>query len=256
MDTITQHPAPDATTAERGTARATTLTAAGITAAAAAATLLLPRRAAAAVKAPTLTFSDIPGTGDIKVLNYALALETLEADLYAQAVTRLQAIGASAANRAYVQEFAQVEADHRDFLKSALGSAAITATGQPLAGATFDFGMSTLNESQVIQLLYTVEDTGTKAYLGAIPQFQTLQYLGVAGSIQATEARHTAAIAILARLLGVTADGFGNPVETAPLANNNHGIDPNPGMAGSGAYTPDFVLSKVSGPNGFIVLPG
>ncbi len=225
--------------------RGAALAAAGIGLAA----LAAPRRAAAQATKPTLTFANIPGTGDIKVLQYALALETLEADLYAQAITRLTNLGLSSNDDAfrYVQQFAQIEADHRDFLRGALGANAITAPGQPLANASFDFGINSLDANGVLNLLYLVEDTGTKAYLGAIPFFDTYTYIAVAGGIQATEARHTAAVAAILRSRGVQTDPQGNPVVTAPLAQTNNGIDPI-------SLTPDLVLAAVSGPNGFIVL--
>jgi len=202
------------------------------------------------------TFTDaIFGTGDIKVLNYALALEAAEADLYVQALARLTTGGTASSGATftglgiaatepdvqYLQQFGRVEREHRDFLISALGTQAITATGKPLAGATFDFGIGSLDRRGVVDLIRTVEATGTQAYLGAIPFFATKTYLAVAGGIQATEARHTTAITIVQNSL------FNAQLPTAPLKNDNNGIDR--------ALTPDQVLAVVSGPNGFIVLP-
>ncbi|MBC8137452.1 MAG: ferritin-like domain-containing protein [Fibrella sp.] len=201
---------------------------------------------------PSLTFNDIPGTGDIKVLNYALALEAAEADLYSQALIRLTTGGningvnvaglglaASAPDVAYVAQFGRVEREHRDFLISALGAQAITNTA--LRGATFDFGIGLLDRPGIVNLLRVVEATGTEAYLGAIPFFETKTYLAVAGGIQATEARHTAVITAVQNTL------FGGSLPTAPLANVNNGIDD--------PQTPNEVLAIVSGPAGFIVLP-
>jgi hypothetical protein len=200
-----------------------------------------------------ITFAQIPGTGDIKVLNYALALEALEADLYRQALLRLQGggdvngitvpglgLGDNEVDVKYVKEFARVEREHRDFLNNALGSASIIGTGTNgiLRNAIFDFNIQTLSRQQVIDLLYTVENTGVQAYLGAIPSLATKTYLAVAAGIQATEARHTAAIAIVRNLL------FGPTLNTAPLANDNNGIDK--------TLLPDAVLAAV-GPN--IIIP-
>src|SRR5262249_27595267 len=102
-----------------------------------AAGLLAANRAAAVT--PPLTFKDIPGTGDVKVLNYALALEQLEADLYHQAILRLTTGGTNALGKDipglhlspdqqdvfFVKEFGKVEREHRDFLTKALGANAI-----------------------------------------------------------------------------------------------------------------------------------
>jgi len=199
------------------------------------------------------TFGDIPGSSaDIKVLNYALALEAAEAELYRQALLRLTTGGTingvavaglglstSAPDVKYVNSFGVVEAQHRDFLIAALGQQAITSTA--LAGATFDFAIGSLDRKGVVDLLRIVEATGTQAYLGAIPFFSTNTYLAVAGGIQATEARHTAVITEVQNSL------FGSALPTAPLANDNNGIE--------STLTPDAVLAIVSGPNGFIVLP-
>jgi hypothetical protein len=229
----------------------------------AAATFATAKKSRAAVS-PALTFANIPGSGDIQVLNYALALETLEADLYAQALLRLTTGGtnglgqtitglnlpASSADVLYITEFATVEAQHRDFLKGALGASAITATGMPLAGANFDFGFAdsaaTLNNTRqdIVSTIYTVEATGTAAYLGAIPSLSPgSKYLATAAAIQGTEARHTAAIAIVFNALGFT------PLkDTAPLVGQTENI------VGLGSVTsgidgtldPNTVLAAVS----------
>ncbi len=237
----------------------------GVAGALAATAILAPRPARAV--SPALTFSQIPGTGDIKVLNYALALEALEADLYNQAIMRLTGGGTNGLGRTipglglssgeldvkYLSEFSKVETEHRNFLNGALGSQSIIGTGSNgiLAKANFDFGFddSTKNSrQQVLELIYTAEATGVQAYLGAIPSFTTKDYLSAAAGIQGTEARHTAAIAIVYNLLGFTPRK-----DTAPLVGqttrildvaNTSGID--------GTLTPDQVLAAVSP---YIVLP-
>jgi len=199
---------------------------------------------------PALTYANIPGTGDVKVLNYALALEALETDLYKQAIQRLTNGGRNALGRQivglglnanspdvqYLREFAQVELQHRTFLDTALGSASLLRSA-PFNNAKFDFRMETLSRRQVVELVYTAEKTGVGAYLGAIPLFATRNYLQAAGAIQGTEARHTATVAIVLNKL------FRAGLNTAPLANQNNGID--------APIAPDTVLASVSP---FIVL--
>lgn len=203
----------------------------------------------------SISFTDaIFGTGDIKVLNYALALEALEADLYAQALLRLTTGGTNALGKTivglrlgdsngavrYLRDFGKIEAAHRDFFIGALGSNAITSTGKPFANAKFDFNFddtSVASQRYVLDLVQTAEKTGVGAYIGAIPSFVTTTYLQTAAAIQGTEARHTAIItAIINRQFGAT-----QPV--APLAGMNNGIDQ--------PIAPNTVLAAVSP---FIVL--
>ena len=101
---------------------------------------------------PNVSKNFATGTGDMLVLNYALTAETLEAELYRQAVLRLTTggtdmfgqtitgLGVTGPDVTYLQEFAQVEAQHRDFLTAALGNNWVTD-----AGAKFDFGFADTN---------------------------------------------------------------------------------------------------------------
>ncbi|MBC8109008.1 MAG: ferritin-like domain-containing protein [Anaerolineae bacterium] len=190
---------------------------------------------------PALTFADIPGSGDIKTLNYALSLEDLEADLYAQATMRLTGGGTNALGTAitglglgkkeidvrYVRQFGLVENQHRDFLRGAI----VAAGGTAISPFKYDFGMQSLNRKGVMDLVYTAEKTGVSAYLGATP-FISRTYLRTAVAIQGTEARHTAVIAAILNQL------FSEGLNVAPLASENGGRDL--------ALTPDQVLAAVS----------
>lgn len=195
---------------------------------------------------PPLRFADIPGTGNIKVLNFALALEDLETELYFQAVDRLTdggtggrdrppglqitglGIGESQRDVKFTRKFTTVEREHRDFLR-----AAITAAGGPVIQPfKYDFGINRLSRRQVVELVYTAEKTGVSAYLGAIPFFANKDFLGVAAAIQGTEARHTAIFA------DVINDLFGTPLDVAPQAKMNGGRDQ--------PLAPDAVLAAVS----------
>ena len=69
---------------------------------------------------------------DVKILNYALTLEFLEAAFYEQAVAN-RAYGSDAALKQFAEVVAVHERKHVDFLKGALGSKAIKSP-------TFDFG--------------------------------------------------------------------------------------------------------------------
>lgn len=161
----------------------------------------------------------LPGkTDDQKVLNYALTLEILEADLYRQALNLAtgrpltDALAASpsaytqgqlvssggldsfntAAGFAYLRDFAFVEAAHRDFLITALsGKPQVTRNAN---GYTFG-GPVNADLKSILTALLPLEETGVRAYLGAVPFVDAYKTIGqTAVSIYSTEARHSSAI--------------------------------------------------------------
>lgn len=221
---------------------------------AAASSVLIPRRSFAVT--PPLRFKDIPephylnlpglGAGrDVKVLNYALALEDLESDLYAQAVMRLTGGGTNKLGHtipglnlaayepdvAYITEFAPVEAKHRNFLRGSLNH---LINGIAIRQFKYDFGIESKSREEVVALVLDAEETGLRAYLGAVPKLKTKLFITAAAAIQGTEARHTTAITIVQNRLFNGA----NPKPVAPLANDNNGIDK--------PMEPDDVLAHVS----------
>ena len=241
------------------------------------------------VQIPSGPFSALTSapSPDIKVLNFALALETLEAELYRQAVLRLTTGGTdmfgntitglnvSGADVTYLTTFAAVEAEHRNFLTTALGGNWVTA-----AGAKFDFGFADTNNFgtpaltrlQTVQLVYAAEQTGVSAYLGgAGPGGLTPggAYLGIAASILGTEARHTTAVAIL---LNGPLFNESPKLATAPLAYPVNDVGTANGIGLDTALSPDVILNggtsnkvapdttvsgtgvinPISGPNGFV----
>jgi hypothetical protein len=249
----------------RSLLRGATIAALGLTAAG----LLAPRRAAATIP------STIPGTGDIQVLNYALLLEDLEAELYAQALIRLgstagtspkasssvgtiQPLSVTGPDVTYITEFAPVEAAHRDFLIGVItnaGSTPITVSSP----FKYDFGIQNATRQQVLDTVLEAEATGVQAYLGAITYFSTKSpYLPTAAAIQGTEARHTSVLTIVRNLLssqGLVNDPIapvaplrGDPAITPTAGNYNNSL-PNQGT-GEGrdlAMDPSEVYNRVSG---------
>ena len=127
------------------------------------------------------------GTGDTGVLNYAYALEQLEAAFYT-AVTASFYTGATAAEQSILNDIKNHEVIHRDFLKAALGTAAI-------ANLQVDFtSVDLTNRTQVLNAAKTFEDLGVSAYNGAGKLLTTSANLLNAGRIVSVEARHAAAI--------------------------------------------------------------
>ncbi len=172
---------------------------------------------------PATTFADqsnfpgIPGgSEDVVVLNYALTLETLEADLYRQALniaagkpvsTPLPADGGASYTQAvgngsldptlaavgflYLQQYSSVEAAHRDFLRTAIsGAGAVPVPANPNGYST---GLAAgADLKTILTLIRTVEETGVTAYLGAAGFLTNPVFVQVASSIYTTEARHSA----------------------------------------------------------------
>jgi hypothetical protein len=121
---------------------------------------------------------------DVKILNYALTLEFLEAAFYKQAVAN-QAFGSSAALKAFAETVAAHEAKHVAFLKKALGSAAIKSPA-------FDFGDTVSDQAKFAATAQVLEDTGVSAYLGQVGNVSQRAVLSAAGTIATVEARHAA----------------------------------------------------------------
>jgi len=130
------------------------------------------------------------GEGDVGVLNYAYALEQLEAAFYA-AVVESPYKGATENEIAILADIRDHEIAHRQFLKKALGRKAIPGLEVDFSKVDFTSRRSVLGTAGVF------ENLGVAAYNGAGPLIQNVDYLAAAGSIVSVEARHCATIAAM-----------------------------------------------------------
>ncbi len=130
------------------------------------------------------------GTGDFAVLNYAFALEQLEADFYTKVVAGAYFAGASPTEQRIIDDVRAHEVVHREFLYTALNAngANIPIPGLRFAYPGVDFGSRT----SVLDTAIVFEDLGVSAYNGAAQLLETLAFVGVAGKIVSVEARHAA----------------------------------------------------------------
>jgi len=135
---------------------------------------------------PVNTGIDI-GIGDIGILNFAYALEQLEAAFYVQVIATPYS-GISAYELARLTDIRDHEVCHMQFFKAALSSSAIPALTPNFSAINFTSRASVLAQAQAF------EDTGVQAYNGAGYLIQSAAYLGVAGSIVSVEARHASFI--------------------------------------------------------------
>ncbi|MGH7657643.1 MAG: ferritin-like domain-containing protein, partial [Gemmatimonadales bacterium] len=130
--------------------------------------------------------------GDFGVVNYAYALEQLEAAFYTRVIASFYA-GASTEEQTILTDIKKHEVVHREFLKAALG-------GNAIADLRFDFSSVNFgNRESVLQTARTFEDLGVSAYNGAARFLSDPNLLLVAGKIVSVEARHAAAIRDLLR---------------------------------------------------------
>jgi rubrerythrin len=125
---------------------------------------------------------------DVKILNFALTLEFLEAEFYKQAVDKRTF--KSPEVEAFARTVARHEAQHVTFLRKALGSKAVKKP-------TFDFADTVTNVDKFMATSQVLEDTGVRAYLGQAGNIAQRAVLGAAGTIVTVEARHAAWIRFL-----------------------------------------------------------
>jgi len=127
-------------------------------------------------------------SNDVGILNYAYALEQLEAAFYEKIVQTGTATGLSAAEMAIFTDIRNHEVIHRDSLAALLGSA-------KLGNLTPNFGAINFNSrTSILNTAKTFEDLGVSAYNGAGQYLDDVQNLLVAGKIVSVEARHAAVI--------------------------------------------------------------
>lgn len=127
------------------------------------------------------------GEGDIGVLNYAYALEQLEAAFYTMVIDSPYE-GMTEEETSWLTDIRDHEVEHRDFLKEALGEGAIPDLEVDFSAVDFTSRDSVLVTAQ------TFEDLGVSAYNGAGKLIENGDYLLAAGKIVSVEARHAAAI--------------------------------------------------------------
>lgn len=142
----------------------------------------------------------------IDVLNFALTLEYLEAEFYAQVAGNMNLLPSGSDARPIIELIRDHEQAHVDFLKTAISGAGGTAVDKP----TFDFtggggnGMGPFPDpmtadnsalATIMAVAQAFEDTGVRAYKGQagnlIEDGNTLQ---AALQIHSVEARHASEI--------------------------------------------------------------
>lgn len=127
------------------------------------------------------------GKGDTAVLNYAYALEQLEAAFYTQIIATPYS-GMSDLERTYLTDLRDHEIAHREFLKVAMGQNALPTLEVDFSSVNFN------SRESVLATAKAFEDLGVSAYNGAGQLIQNGTLLLLAGKIASVEARHAALV--------------------------------------------------------------
>ena len=160
------------------------------------------------------------GSGDVGILNYAYALEQLEAAFYTQVITS-SSFGTmfNADEQQILTDLYNHEVIHREFFKAGLGDAAIPALEVNFSAINFN------DRDSILETAQTFEDLGVSAYNGAGRLLTDANNLTVAGKIVSVEARHAAAIRSV----------FQDDAKAFASTTDENGLDP--------ARTPSEVLT-------------
>ena len=178
------------------------------------------------------------GSGDVGILNYAYALEQLEAAFYITVLDSAYS-GMSSEEGQILEDLRDHEVAHRDWFSAAISGAAPNAI---IPGLTPDFSSVDFSDrTSVLQTAQAFEDLGVSAYNGAGQLIENTDYLVEAGKIVSVEARHAAAIR---SIIGASNTSFagddiidGNGLEMTRTPNEVLGIAQN------------FVMEQIDGSN-------
>ncbi len=231
------------------------------------------------VQIPSTSTNFTTASPDVQILNFALAVETIEAERYRQTIARLTGGGTdmfgnpiaglgldtTSLDVLLVTGFAQTEMQQRDVLATTLYGSPATNPFLDQTQYKFDYGINGLSRTLAVTGIYTAETIGVAAYLGGSGLLSIKSpFLAPAASFLGVEARHAAGLAYALNALN------GPTIQTAPLATDKNTI----GINGADMpLTADQVLYQggqvavgllpatggvtppQSGPNGFVYRP-
>ncbi|MGI4858268.1 MAG: ferritin-like domain-containing protein [Janthinobacterium lividum] len=223
---------------------------------------------------------------DVEILNFALNLEYLEAQFYHYAVfgtglpanmltgagTQGAVIGGTQVSftdpvvAQYATEIANDELEHVNFLRSALGSAAVAQPAIDIGGTDPAGAFSTAaraaglvgagvafnpyaNDANFLLGAFIFEDVGVTAYKGAAPLITNKTYLEAAAGILAAEAYHAGLIRTVLYSKGLDTPSLrtsANSISAARNSLDNNGAD-DQGITGSSIDIANIVPLDANG---------
>ena len=139
------------------------------------------QQAPAAMKTGTEMF----GAGDLGILGYALTLEYLETQFYADAAKSGKLSGKVLA---VAKEFGEEEGEHVKALEATIKKLGGKLPAKPKG----KFPLK--DQKSILKLAATVENLGANAYLGQAGNIENKEVLAAALSIHSVEARHASVL--------------------------------------------------------------
>lgn len=143
---------------------------------------------------------------DIDILNYALTLERLEATFYRRVLARFNqgefenddvfdGLGNYLRRNAY--EYFQIISEHENTHVTTLVEVITQLGGRPVPPSEYNFGITTV--ASALSTAKKLENTGVRAYDGAIAHLYRASLLTASATIATVEARHAAYLNLLNR---------------------------------------------------------
>ena len=225
--------------------------------------------------APPPTPTPTPNPTDVDILNFALNLEYLEAEFYLRAATGsglatadigtspgavtggTQVPNLTPTQQSILNEIAYDEQSHVQFLRKALGSAAVARPAidltffGPLAVAAKITGtFSPFTDFNAFLLgAFVFEDVGVTAYHGAAPALTDAGHLSAAAGILAVEAYHAAYVRTALTGIAVNMAAANTPYPYFADANLVSALR---GTLGGGNETPLVLPTSTSTPSAIV----
>ena len=131
------------------------------------------------------TGTEMFGEGDLGILGYALTLEYLETQFYADAAKSGKLKGTVLA---VAKDFGAEEGEHVKALEATIKKLGGKLPAKPKAKFPLD------DQASILKLAATVENLGANAYLGQAANIESPEVLAAALSIHTVEARHAAVL--------------------------------------------------------------
>jgi hypothetical protein len=152
----------------------------------------------------TTTTTAAAATTDLDILNYALALENLEAAFYTMYVGKYSASDFIGSNTVpifgtkvtgNITNYISAIRDHEVAHVAALTSTITSLGGTPVAACVYNFGVNNVND--FLMTAMALENTGVMAYDGAIAMISSPTVKQAAATIATVEARHASYLNVL-----------------------------------------------------------